>query len=84
MLIVLRGLQIGITGGQNLFELPQSVLYLGNARLARRCRPRSGSARLLFAVGIVVLGFFRHGPGGLRDRRQRSTPRARPASAPTG
>ena len=31
MLIVLRGLQIGITGGQNLFELPPSVLYLGNA-----------------------------------------------------
>ncbi|BCB74022.1 ABC transporter permease [Phytohabitans flavus] len=60
MLIVLRGLQIGITGGQNLFDIPQSVLYLGNAvwlGLPASIWICGG----LFAVGILALGFFRHG-----------------------
>jgi len=60
MLIVLRGLQIGITGGQNLFELPESVLYLGNAVWAGL--PASiWICAILFAIGIAVLGYFRHG-----------------------
>ncbi|MEV4532711.1 ABC transporter permease [Asanoa sp. NPDC049518] len=71
MLIVLRGLQIGITGGQNLFELPMSVLYLGNAVWLGL--PASiWICGILFAIGIAVLGFFRHGRavyaiGGNRD-----------------
>ncbi|WP_326559394.1 ABC transporter permease [Micromonospora sp. NBC_01796] len=60
MLIVLRGLQIGITGGQNLFELPPSVLYLGNA-LWLGLPASIWLCGVLFAVGIVVLGFFRSG-----------------------
>lgn len=60
MLIVLRGLQIGITGGQNLFDIPPSVLYLGSAVWLGL--PASiWISGTLFAVGIVVLGFFRHG-----------------------
>ncbi|MBX6386134.1 MAG: ABC transporter permease [Microbispora sp.] len=60
MLIVLRGLQIGFTGGQNLFELPESFLYLGNARWLGL--PASiWICGVLFAAGIVVLGYFRHG-----------------------
>ncbi|GIF76344.1 ABC transporter permease [Asanoa siamensis] len=71
MLIVLRGLQIGITGGQNLFELPSSVLYLGNAVWLGL--PASiWICAVLFAIGIAVLGWFRHGRavyaiGGNRD-----------------
>lgn len=60
MLIVLRGLQIGFTGGQNLFELPESFLYLGNARWLGL--PASiWICGVLFAIGVVVLGYFRHG-----------------------
>jgi simple sugar transport system permease protein/ribose transport system permease protein len=60
MLIVLRGVQIGITGGQNLFDLPPSVLYLGNAvwlGLPASIWLCGG----LFAAGIAKLGYFRHG-----------------------
>jgi ribose/xylose/arabinose/galactoside ABC-type transport system permease subunit len=60
MLIVLRGLQIGLTGGKNLFALPSSVLYLGNAVWLGL--PASiWICGALFAVAIAVLGFFRHG-----------------------
>jgi len=60
MLIVLRGVQIGVTGGQNLFELPPSVLYLGNATWLGL--PASiWLCALLFAAGIAVLGYLRHG-----------------------
>ena len=31
MLIVLRGLLTGISGGQTFFDLPESMLYLGTA-----------------------------------------------------
>ncbi|MET7403242.1 ABC transporter permease [Dactylosporangium sp. NPDC005572] len=60
MLITLRGLQIGITGGQSLFELPPSVTYLGNATwlgLPLSIWLCAG----LFAAGIAALGWFRHG-----------------------
>jgi ribose/xylose/arabinose/galactoside ABC-type transport system permease subunit len=60
MLIVLRGLQIGLTGGQNLFDIPRSVLYLGNAvwlGLPASIWICAG----LFAAGILALGFLRHG-----------------------
>jgi simple sugar transport system permease protein/ribose transport system permease protein len=60
MLIVLRGVQIGITGGQNLFELPPSVLYLGNA-LWFGLPASIWLCAALFAVAIVLLGFFRQG-----------------------
>ena len=61
MLIMLRGLLTGISGGQTFFDLPASMLYLGHDHLARACPPRSGLCLLLFAVGICVLGFTRHG-----------------------
>lgn len=60
MLIVLRGLQIGITGGQNLFDIPPSVLYLGNA-VWFGVPASIWISGTLFVVGIVALGFFRHG-----------------------
>jgi simple sugar transport system permease protein/ribose transport system permease protein len=60
MLITLRGLQIGITGGQSLFDVPPSVLYLGNT--AWLGLPLSiWLCTALFVAGIAVLGWFRHG-----------------------
>jgi ribose/xylose/arabinose/galactoside ABC-type transport system permease subunit len=60
MLITLRGLQIAITGGQSVFELPDSFKYLGRA--AWFGVPLSvWLCVVLFAVGIVALGWFRHG-----------------------
>jgi simple sugar transport system permease protein len=60
MLITLRGLQLGITEGQSIFELPRSFTYLGSA--AWLGVPASvWICGLLFAVGIVVLGWYRHG-----------------------
>jgi simple sugar transport system permease protein/ribose transport system permease protein len=60
MLIVLRGLQIGLTGGQNLFDIPPSVLYLGNAVWLGL--PASiWICGVLFIAGILALGFLRHG-----------------------
>ncbi|GAA0652896.1 ABC transporter permease [Kutzneria viridogrisea] len=60
MLITIRGVQLGATGGQNLFDLPASVSYLGSATWLGL--PASvWITGLLFAVGIVVLGFFRQG-----------------------
>jgi simple sugar transport system permease protein/ribose transport system permease protein len=60
MLIVLRGLQIGLTGGQNLFDIPQSVLYLGNA-VWLGVPASIWICGVLFAAGILALGFLRHG-----------------------
>ncbi|WP_165947202.1 ABC transporter permease [Micromonospora sp. 15K316] len=60
MLIVLRGLQIGITGGQNLFDIPPSVLYLGSA-VWLGVPASIWISGTLFVVGIVALGYFRHG-----------------------
>ncbi|MFF9022129.1 ABC transporter permease [Streptomyces eurythermus] len=56
MLIVLRGVLTGISGGQTFFQLPQSMLYLGTAQWG------GGPASIwiclvLFAVAVVVLGW---------------------------
>lgn len=60
MLIVLRGLQIGLTGGKNLFEIPPSVLYLGNAVWLGL--PASiWICAVLFTAGMLALGYLRHG-----------------------
>ncbi|MEV0354109.1 ABC transporter permease [Nonomuraea sp. NPDC050680] len=60
MLIVLRGLLTGISGGQTFFNLPSSMLYLGSAMWLGV--PASiWLCLLLFAAGIVLLGFTRYG-----------------------
>jgi simple sugar transport system permease protein len=60
MLITLRGLQQGISGGNSIFELPESFTYLG--RTSWLGVPASvWVCGLLFAVGIVALGWLRHG-----------------------
>lgn len=60
MLIVLRGLQVGFTGGRSLFELPESMASLGIAVWAGI--PASiWICLVIYLVGIVVLGFFSQG-----------------------
>lgn len=60
MLIVLRGLLTGISGGQTFFALPESMTYLGSVTWLGV--PASIWLLLtLFAVGIVVLGYTRAG-----------------------
>ncbi|GIJ29710.1 sugar ABC transporter permease [Micromonospora qiuiae] len=60
MLIVLRGLLTGISGGQTFFALPESMTYLGSATWFGV--PASiWLSLLLFAVGVVVLGYTRAG-----------------------
>ncbi|MFB9239455.1 ABC transporter permease [Plantactinospora siamensis] len=60
MLIVLRGLLTGISGGKTFFALPGSMTYLGSASWLGL--PASiWVSLLLFAAGIVVLGFTRPG-----------------------
>ncbi|MER5456154.1 ABC transporter permease [Micromonospora sp. NPDC002389] len=60
MLIVLRGLLTGISGGQTFFALPESMTYLGSATWVGV--PASiWVSLLLVAVGIVVLGYTRAG-----------------------
>ncbi|MFI7146187.1 ABC transporter permease [Nonomuraea sp. NPDC050022] len=60
MLIVLRGLLTGISGGQTFFNLPSSMLYLGSAMWLGV--PASiWLCLLLFAAGIVLLGFTKYG-----------------------
>jgi simple sugar transport system permease protein len=56
MLIVLRGLLTGVSGGQTFFDLPASMLYLGSATWFGV--PASiWVCLVLFAAGVVVLGF---------------------------
>src|SRR6185312_12594699 len=56
MLIVLRGLLTGISGGKTFFNLPSSMLYLGTTQWFGI--PASVWVTLiLFAIGIVVLGW---------------------------
>lgn len=56
MLIVLRGILTGISGGQTFFGLPPSMLYLGTE--AWLGVPISvWVCLLLFAIGIVILGY---------------------------
>ncbi|WP_328675032.1 ABC transporter permease [Streptomyces sp. NBC_00343] len=60
MLIVLRGLLTGISGGQTFFQLPPSMLYLGTTVWAGM--PASiWICLILFAVAIVVLGWTSFG-----------------------
>lgn len=60
MLIVLRGILTGISGGQTFFQLPESMLYIGTAEWFGM--PASvWVCLILFAVGIVVLGFTSFG-----------------------
>lgn len=60
MLIVLRGLLTGISGGQTFFNLPPSMLYLGQTDLLGV--PMSiWICVLAFAIAIVVMGFTRWG-----------------------
>ncbi|WP_030455372.1 ABC transporter permease [Herbidospora cretacea] len=56
MLIVLRGLLTGISGGQTFFNLPESMTYLGSAMWLGV--PASiWICLLLFAAGVLVMGF---------------------------
>ncbi|MFJ9742328.1 ABC transporter permease [Streptomyces sp. NPDC101166] len=60
MLIVLRGVLTGVSGGQTFFQLPESMLYLGTAQWFGM--PASIWICLaLFAVAIVVLGWTSFG-----------------------
>jgi simple sugar transport system permease protein len=60
MLITLRGLQTAMTGGASVFELPASFKYLGQASWLGV--PASvWLCAVLFAVGVVALGWYRHG-----------------------
>ncbi|MDN3351893.1 ABC transporter permease [Actinomadura sp. DC4] len=60
MLIVLRGLLTGITGGKTFFNLPSSMIYLGNAVWLGL--PASiWICLILYAVAIVVTGYTRFG-----------------------
>ena len=60
MLIVLRGLLTGISGGQTFFDLPPSMLYLGTT-LWLGVPVSIYLCLLLFAVGVLVLGYTRLG-----------------------
>jgi simple sugar transport system permease protein len=60
MLIVLRGILTGISGGQTFFQLPKSMLYIGTAEWFGM--PASIWICLaLFAIAIVVLGWTSFG-----------------------
>jgi simple sugar transport system permease protein len=56
MLIVLRGLLTGISGGQTFFDLPASMAYLGST-VWFGVPASIWVCLLLFAAGVVVLGF---------------------------
>jgi simple sugar transport system permease protein len=56
MLIVLRGLLTGISGGQTFFMLPESMMYLGTA-VWFGVPASIWLCLALFAAGIVVLGY---------------------------
>ncbi|MFF5225146.1 ABC transporter permease [Dactylosporangium sp. NPDC000521] len=60
MLIVLRGLLTGVSGGKTFFALPPAMTYLGSASWLGV--PASvWVSLLLFVAGIVVLGYTRAG-----------------------
>src|SRR3954469_21217954 len=60
MLITLRGLLTGISGGQTFFGLPSSMLYLGTT-LWLGVPVSVYLCLLLFGIGILVLGYTRLG-----------------------
>jgi simple sugar transport system permease protein len=60
MLIVMRGLLTGISGGKTFFNLPNSMIYLGNAVWLGL--PASiWICLILYAVAIVATGYTRFG-----------------------
>jgi simple sugar transport system permease protein len=60
MLIVLRGLLTGITGGKTFFNLPNSMIYLGNAVWLGL--PASiWICLILYVAAITVTGYTRFG-----------------------
>jgi simple sugar transport system permease protein len=60
MLIVLRGLLTGISGGKTFFNLPESMIYLGNAVWLGL--PASiWICLILYALAIAVAGYTRFG-----------------------
>ena len=60
MLILLRGVAIGMTNGRTLYDLPEPLLYLGNARWLGLPASVWVSA-LLYLVGFLVLTYHRWG-----------------------
>lgn len=60
MLIVLRGVLTGISGGQTFFHLPPSMLYLGTTEWAG-VPAAIWICLALFAVAVVVLGWTSFG-----------------------
>ncbi len=60
MLIMLRGLMTGVTEGKSLFELPNGFSYLGNTKWLG-VRAAIWLVGLLYALGICLLTWFRHG-----------------------
>lgn len=60
MLIVLRGLLTGISGGQTFFNLPESMMYLGTA-VWLGVPASIWICVALFAAGIVLLGYTSFG-----------------------
>ncbi|HEX8629796.1 MAG TPA: ABC transporter permease [Catenuloplanes sp.] len=60
MLIVLRGLLAGISHGQTFFNLPSSMIFLGSQAVFG-VPVAIPVCLLLFAIGIVILGYTRFG-----------------------
>lgn len=60
MLIVLRGLLTGISGGQTFFNLPESMMYIGTA-VWFGIPASIWICLTLFAAGIVLLGYTSFG-----------------------
>jgi simple sugar transport system permease protein len=60
MLITVRGLHVGVSGGSSLFQLPQSFMYLGFEKWFGIAASVWISV-IAFAIGIVVLSYFRQG-----------------------
>jgi ribose/xylose/arabinose/galactoside ABC-type transport system permease subunit len=60
MLIVLRGLQVGFTGGRSLFELPDSIAGLGIA-VWFGVPASIWICLAAYLAGIILLGYFRQG-----------------------
>ena len=60
MLILLRGVTIGMTNGRTLYDLPEPMLYLGNARWIGLPASVWLSA-VLFGIGSFILGYHRFG-----------------------
>lgn len=60
MLILLRGISIGMTNGRTLYDLPEPFLYLGNAQWLGV--PASvWIAAGLYIAGSIILGYSRWG-----------------------